>query len=42
MLTTEEIRTLIENDKASERKKQAETGQRYYDYGIVDDEQGGE
>lgn len=31
MLTTDEIRTLIENDKASERKKQAETGQRYYD-----------
>lgn len=31
MLSVDEIRTLINNDKASERKKQAETGQRYYD-----------
>ena len=31
MLSVDEIRTLINNDQSSERKKQAETGQRYYD-----------
>lgn len=31
MLSVDEIKTLIENDKASERKRQAEIGQKYYD-----------
>lgn len=31
MLSVDEIRTLIENDKASEQKRQAAIGQRYYE-----------
>lgn len=31
MLSVEEIKTFIENDRASEKKQQARTGQRYYE-----------
>ena len=31
MLTTDEIKVLIDNDKTSDKKQFARTGERYYD-----------